>query len=246
MGTDSHFLTINSHDTHDRLSFVRSVKQFTFKTEKAVHTGGTQEIGIKTKGYNKMKYCTIYARRMALCLATVFAACVMAAQAGAVSLSPWTISGPGTTSVSGSDISPVFTYDYARPNFNAVTWTAEAMVLESGTYSFDWNYTGFHAFFAVTASLGTTNPTSTLVSAGPNDCCTTPSAGFNYSGRTSFDVTAGETIGFVFGGDNNDRNNVLRGTLTITSVPTPAAGFMLLSVIGAAGFVAKRKRRAAA
>lgn len=167
-------------------------------------------------------------------------------QAEAATIGSWTISGPGTTSISGTDGSPTFNYSLAPAGFNTVTWTASATVLTSGQYAFDWDYSGFHAFFDVTAFLNTINPTSSLVAAGPENCCTAPSAGFNYSGTTGFAVTAGDTIGFAFGGSNYDSNNVLSGTLTISQIPVPATGLLLLSAFAGVGLYQRRRKAMAA
>lgn len=180
--------------------------------------------------------------RSLLCAFALFAVAIWGgAQAQAASIGAWTLSGPGVTSVSGANDSPTFTYALNPAGFDTVTWTASAEVLESGTYEFDWNYSGFHAFFNVTAFLNTTNPFSNLVDEGPENCCTSPSAGFDFSGNTSFAVTAGDTIGFTFGGSNFDSNNQLNGTLIIEAVPLPATGLMLLAGVG--GMVAMRRRK---
>ena len=181
-----------------------------------------------------------------VCAAVLAVAGIGAAgTAEASMLSAWSLSGPGTTSVSGTNDSPTFSYNLNPAGFSEVTWTAQANVLSSGVYSFDWNYSGFHSFFNVTAFLDTTNPVQSLVSAGPANCCTSPSSGFNFSGQDSFAVTAGETIGFAFGGSNFDSNNVLRGTLTVNRVPLPAGGLLLMTAIAGVAAAVRRKRKAA-
>jgi hypothetical protein len=59
--------------------------------------------------------------------------------------------------------------------------------------------------------------TVTLYSAGPQDCCTTPSNGFDVQGTGTMPVTAGTPFGFVVSGSNVDSNSVLNGTLVITN-----------------------------
>jgi hypothetical protein len=180
---------------------------------------------------------------IAVMLAAVF---LVGNQAEAATVGSWTISGPGTTSVSGPNPSPTFSYSVDPAGFNTVQWTASTTALTSGQYKFDWNYSGFHAYYDVTAFLTKTSPDSILVSAGPQNCCTTPSNGFGYSGRSSFSVTAGDTIAFTFGGRNFDSNNVLRGTLSISAVPVPATGLLLISALAGVGALKRRRKAAAA
>jgi PASTA domain len=95
------------------------------------------------------------------------------------------------------------------------------------TVQLAWTYTGFHSFFDVTvgldafvthAGMTTTTP---LVSAGPVNCCTPPSGGFEYSGTTSLSVQAGDTYGFAMRGSHFDSARQLRGTLTVDEPPEP-------------------------
>jgi hypothetical protein len=99
------------------------------------------------------------------------------------------------------------------------TWTFQANAATTGTLSFNWRYTGFHAYFEVTALLQVFSGanTVTLYTAGPTSCCTTPSAGFDVQGTGSIAVTAGQAFGFIVGGSNGDSNSVLNGTLIITN-----------------------------
>jgi len=165
----------------------------------------------------------------------------MATAASAVSLSAWTISGPGSSSVSQSGNMTTFNYDWSPSGFSG-TWTAEATVLEAGTYQYDWDYTGFHSFFRVTAFLRTTNPSNTLLSEGPQNCCTDPSSGFSYSGSDSFAVNVGDVIGFEMGGSHFDSARVIRGELKVSAVPVPAAGFLLAGALGGLGLMRRRKK----
>lgn len=100
----------------------------------------------------------ICVKSTAVAVATAFAAL----PAAAVTLNPWTISGPGTTSVSqlgadGAVLSYHTTSDYAAPR----TFIAEALVTEGGVWNYLWDFTGFHAFYNVTAFLTRTAPGST-------------------------------------------------------------------------------------
>lgn len=158
---------------------------------------------------------------------------------------PWTISGPGTTSATGGSGTWDLSYSLNPAGYNTVQWTVTGgPVLQSGDYDFDWTYSGFHAFFDVTAFL-TTSDGTTLVNVGPNNCCTAPSSGFTYNGSYSFTgVSAGDTIGFMLGGSNFDSNNVLSGNLNLvqTNVPAPAA--LSLLALGLLGIGRLKRQRA--
>lgn len=100
------------------------------------------------------------------------------------------------------------------------TWTFTNTAQTSGKLSFHWRYTGFHAFFAVTAQLqafvGSSNPV-TLYQAGPQNCCISPSNGFDAEGDYSIPISAGQSFGFIVGGSNFDSDSILDGTLIITN-----------------------------
>src|SRR5205823_6491188 len=120
----------------------------------------------------------------------------------AYQLQNWTAaaSNGGTTTInpaSGPSGCPAFSYSINLGNpaggVPARTWKFQTTAPATGTVTFNWHYSGFHAFFEVTALLqvfaGANN--ITLYSAGPVDCCTTPSAGFDVSGTGTIAVTAG-------------------------------------------------------
>ena len=167
--------------------------------------------------------------------------------AAAATLAPWTISGFGTSSsvTAIGDDGASFTYSGSR----SATYTAEALVTEGGLFDFDWTFSGFHAYHSVRAHLLQVAPTSrTLVNAGPTNCCTTPSAGFDFSGTSSVMLAIGDTLRFTFGGSNSDSNPTVMGTVTISEiapVPIAPAGVLLLSALGL-GALGRRMKRGAA
>ena len=158
----------------------------------------------------------------------------------------WSIAGPGT--ISATENYPLdwdLSYSLNPAGHGTVTWNAASTTIDqAGDYTFEWNYTGFHAFYGVTAFLNTSD-LSTLVNAGPQNCCTSPSNGFNYSGIYTFaGLNVGDVIGFNMGGSNGDSDNRLLGNLNlvqISSVPEP--GSLLLLGAGFAALGLRRRRR---
>ena len=80
------------------------------------------------------------------------------------------------------------------------TWTFQSTAQQDGTVHLGWRLVGHHSYFQVRVGLSTfVNGTPTagpaLVAAGPEDCCTEPSGGFDYDGTTSLTVQNGDTFG---------------------------------------------------
>ena len=134
----------------------------------------------------------------------------------------WTGSGPGTinfSNVAGPD--QTFTYSYS-PSFSG-TWDFHSTADRTGSVQLDYDYTGFHSWFQVTVflrayvtHLGVTTYYP-LVSAGPVNCCSSPSNGFSYTDSVTLNVQQGDKYGFVFGGTHFDGTMLLNGTLTVKS-----------------------------
>lgn len=137
----------------------------------------------------------------------------------------WTASGTGVTTVVSDGTSGVAQFTYSASGSG--NWTFSTVSDFAGPIMLSWSYTGHHSFFNVRARLnafvttGSGTTTTTLVNAGPANCCTAPSAGFSYSGSTTLTVGVGDTYGFTLSGSNGDSNPALSGTLTVT-LPTPA------------------------
>ncbi len=160
---------------------------------------------------------------------------VLLTPGSALAATSWSGSGTGSTSVvsDGSTGPAQFTYSYSNGNPGpgaSGSWTFSTTSDSTGPVNLAWSYSGFNAYFEVRVGLsafvthdGDTTPIS-LVSAGPADCCSTPSAGFAYSGEVTLDPQAGDTYGFMISGSNGDSNSQLNGTLTVGLSTAATAG----------------------
>jgi hypothetical protein len=176
-------------------------------------------------------------------------ALAFAALAGSASAAPldgaWTGGGTGkTSSVAGaSDADPRFDYDSL--GVYSGSWTFGTVAASTRSVPVAWDYSGLHAWFQVRVGLerfvargGTDVLRETLVSAGPAVCCTTPSDGFRYTGRSTFEVRKGDVYGFRMTGSNSDYNQILRGSLKLAEVDEtpPAVKPVVTGEQGANGF----------
>ncbi len=170
---------------------------------------------------------------LAVVLAVALAGVVVEAAASHPVDHPWSGSGTGTTTVVSDGSSGPAVFSYLDQEFCCASgaWTFSTTASMTRTVNLKYDYAGFNAFFEVTVGLeafvthdGTTSST-TLVNAGPVDCCTPPSGGFDYTGTVSLSVQAGDTYGFAMQGSNEDLNGTLSGTLTVddTDVTPPTA-----------------------
>ena len=145
---------------------------------------------------------------------------------------PWVPNGPGefTSDSDGSTTPAQMTYDNhgvdpTNTRFSEREWSFSTTAASTIADVVPYFYTGFHAYFHVTVHIdafvthnGVTTTTS-LAADGPTDCCIAPSGGFTYSGTHLFDVEAGDTYGFSFGGANFDGDPRFNGTLTLAESP---------------------------
>jgi hypothetical protein len=141
---------------------------------------------------------------------------------------PWTGSGSGTTTVvSDGSMGPAVFHYQDLGQFSG-SWSFSTTARSTRTVNLTYDYTGFNAFFDVRVGLdafvthGATTTTTSLVDAGPVNCCTPPSGGFTYTGTVSLTVEAGDTYGFMLRGSNFDSNMTLEGTLTVDEPCTQA------------------------
>ncbi|WP_085316567.1 PEP-CTERM sorting domain-containing protein [Derxia lacustris] len=182
------------------------------------------------------------------CIAALFSAA-----AGAATVD-WQIAGPGILNNVSDGSNSILSYDLHDSGYETQSWLISGIAPEDGTYSFLWNYTGLHSWFAVTVGL-TTSTGATLVNAYGPACCDSPSNGFDYSGGfTFYDVKAGDSLGFTASGSNYDYSQLLIGKLLLTptdtlftapSSPVPEADPASMFAVGMAlaGFAVTRRRR---
>lgn len=138
---------------------------------------------------------------------------------GAWAVTNWSKSGitGGTTEVRGWAEELTMSYDVnlGVPGRGVPRRTATYQVVAptTGTVRFDWEYTGFHAYFRAFATL------RVLSGSVSNTLVNNASAGghsFTFRGSSSMAVTQGQPLRFEIGGENGDSNSRLRGSLRIT------------------------------
>ncbi len=146
-----------------------------------------------------------------------------AAKAAAAGL--WAAGGPGAVTLvsDGSGADPEMSYAQHGSTFSTRTWEFSTTAAQTGPVTLNYQYGGYHAFFQVRVFLQAFVGGSavTLINDGPVNCCTSPSGGFNYSGTYTFNVTAGQTYGFRFGGSNFDSDSRLLGTFKLPGFSPP-------------------------
>ncbi len=145
---------------------------------------------------------------------------------GAYAMENWTNSGilEGTTLIdpaSGEPTTAAFSYNVANGHcisgISFRTATFEVPVPTSGVVTFDWVYTGFHAWHQANAFLRFFADGEELLAVNKQ----TVSGSFTLSGSATITVSGPGTFGIEIGGKNYDTDCTLRGTLTITNTPTP-------------------------
>ncbi len=172
---------------------------------------------------------------LVLPLVVVATSVVTPAAVQATALTPWSASGPGTSTVTtvndGAGSGPAeFTYEDLSLPSGLVSWEFQTTATAAGTVALEYAWTGFHSFFQARANLETfvTTPAGStyqsIFAAGPEDCgaCNPPSAGFTYCGPASFDVQPGDVYGFRLSGSHGDIAQLLQGDFLVdTSVTCP-------------------------
>jgi hypothetical protein len=160
-----------------------------------------------------------------------------------------TLTGTGPGSVATVNTGSTSTFTYGVDGTSA-TWTLSGIADETGSRTFNYDSAGFYSYFRVRAAASAFSGlvSTTLYDAGPADCCTTPSSGFNYAGSVTLDLVAGQEYGFRLSGSHNDVANRLQGVFAVTdatpAVPEPATWAMMLVGFGMIGATARYRRGA--
>lgn len=144
----------------------------------------------------------------------------------------WSAAGPGTVTLNnnGSTGDPSMTYAlHGSAGYSTQTWSFSTVAATAGAKVENYDYRGFHAYFnvrlflrpyVISGAVKTYLPGA--ISAGPANCCSSPSGGFALVGSTTFNVGAGDTYGYEFGGSHFDSDARLLGTFKIVLPEAPA------------------------
>jgi hypothetical protein len=135
-----------------------------------------------------------------------------------VGVAPWTAAGPGTVSATVAPTDVVLSYDHTPSGYSYQTWAYTTSAVATGNYTFDWNYSGLHSWFAVTQHLEAfaDGPTGETVVQLVNVYIGGYAGNFNYSGTTTLPLTAGYAWGIRPAGQNGDSSQILFGTVHLT------------------------------
>lgn len=135
----------------------------------------------------------------------------------------WSAAGPGTVTLinDGSTANP--SMSYSRPGsagLTTQTWSFSTTTATTGAVTATYDYTGLHSWYMAQVFLrpfvihnAIKNYLPFLVNSGTGDY-------FRYTGSYTFNVLAGDTYGFEFGGSHYDSSYILQGTFTIVN-PLP-------------------------
>ena len=167
-------------------------------------------------------------------MSALAASAFTATGASAATPEPWSATGTGTTTTTsdGTSSDPVLDYSV---NGESGAWKFSATAGPARVQRVDWRYKGYHAWYQVRVAIekfvirnGTEIVTESLRSAGPVNCCASPSGSFDYTGTTTFDLKAGDVYGFRMSGGHGDSDKRLIGTLSLSmfhdfSIQRPSA-----------------------
>jgi len=138
----------------------------------------------------------------------------------------WTASGPGYVEVfvdSAGD--PAVAYDYGPGDFNVYTWDFATTADQTATVTLPWSYIGEHPTFSGGSTVVLYAVVNDAVVATLVDQVLTFGS-FTFSGTYTFNVSAGDTYGFRFGGSSNTdpevREPELGGRLAVDLPEAPA------------------------
>lgn len=126
----------------------------------------------------------------------------------------WTVEGPGKTAVKPDDATSSVSYEYALSGpsvWTRQTWIYHATAPTASPIEFDWNYSGFHAWYRPFVQI------SAFVDSADGRKYATLLEGSKRegSGQSHLKINKGETFGFIVKGSNYDRDSRLLGTLKV-------------------------------
>ncbi len=150
---------------------------------------------------------------------------------GPYAMSNWSSSGilGGTTAIApaaASEVSVSYAVDLGSPgpgvSFRTTTMSVPADV--TGSVSFDWHWTAFHAYFQPYGVLQVfaDGPSGTTVVTLHDAAVGVP---FDLSGSATIAVEEGYDFGIIVGGSNFDSNSQISGTVALSSFTAPVADF---------------------
>lgn len=127
----------------------------------------------------------------------------------------WEIQGPGTTAIKPDISMDSITCSYSLSGqsvWTRQTWTYYATAAKTGSLEFDWNYSGFHAWYKPFLQI------SVFVDSSDGRKYVTLLEGSQREGqgKSSIQIKQGESFGFVIKGSNYDRDSRLLGDLKIS------------------------------
>src|SRR5262245_23973762 len=116
-----------------------------------------------------------------LVIALAVSALTASGASAATADAPWSASGTGYTTATSDGTSTDPVLDYSAASYSG-SWTFSATASSARRQPVNWHYKGYHAWFGVRVGIqkfvvrgGTEIVTETLQSAGPVNCCATPS-----------------------------------------------------------------------
>ena len=146
---------------------------------------------------------------------------------GPYEMQNWSSSGitEGTTAIDpnfGPAALAAFNYDVnlvgggVSPRYAQFYMTAPA----SGTFTFNYDYSGYHAWFEAAAKFQVFAESSsgTITTTLHN---TITSGNFNFTGSGAITIEQGYRFGFIIGGQNYDSDSRINGTLSVSNVTAP-------------------------
>ncbi len=137
--------------------------------------------------------------------------------AAPVCSAPWTCAGPGITSATVTTGDVALFYNHTPSSYSLEQWTFSRPATTTGTYNFNWTYSGLHSWYSVTQALEVfaDGPTGTTTVPLVNVYIAGSAGNFSYSGSASLPLTAGYAWGVRPSGQHFDSSQILTGTVHI-------------------------------